>query len=308
MLDEDEGKKGSEGTETGDETAGEETQGGAEGTDETAGGTEEEGATEGKDGEENAENLDDLTDEERAALEAEGADNGSGEGESKADDLTPEELAILEKANPKFHKRITALANKVKELEGKVPDKGTGDGKKPLKDFTEDELIALEEQQPAYKKYVRQELTRREVAKQLEENSSKSEFNKVYVDSQKKALLKYPDLANTESQFYKVAATIYKERGYGNIADGSLVAADRAAEILRKSGKKFQQGDAKRKTAVKKFGLTGAQKGTAGAGAGSNSKLLALEEKALSTAPGSPEWAAVRKEVRRLESLKKKAQ
>lgn len=258
----------------------------------------------------------DLTPEEEALLsEISGEDGDAEEGADDSDSkLTDEEKALLEKANPKVQKRFDSQTAKIKDLEAQIKalaEKSGSDeksGGKTISQYTEDELYALKQERPEYAIYVDKELISREVDKRMGQKNSETGLAKMVADAERTAISKYPDLANPESEIYKLAATIYASKGYGKIADGSLVAAEQAASILRKKGKMFKQTESQRLSDVKKLGMTGASKTSIGVGGTSSKKLDDLEEKAANTRPGSTEWMAVMRERRRINALKSKAQ
>ena len=256
-----------------------------------------------------------LTPEEEALLgEVSGDEETDGnDGDDGESTLTEDEKALLEKASPKVQKRFDAQTAKIKELEAQVkalaeksgePEKKGG---KTIAEYSEDELYALKTERPEYNKYVEKELMRREVARQLGETKSTQSLEEKVVEAETTALSRYPDLANKNSEIFKLAATIYKTKGYVSIPDGSLVAADQAAAILRKKGKMFKQTESQRLAEIKKTGMTGAARSTAGVGGSSSKRLDELEAKAMDTRPGSPEWKEVMREKRRLDSMKAKA-
>jgi hypothetical protein len=91
--------------------------------------------------------------------------------------------------------------------------------------------------------------------------------------------------------------------------DGTLVAAQRAQEILskgkKKTGKVVNAKEKERSTAIKKYGVSGST--TAGSGAVTSARLDKLEEKAVGTRRDSPEWAAVFREQARMKALREKS-
>lgn len=263
-----------------------------------------------------------LTEEEQAIIDAaaagdEGGDaedgkSGSEEGTGdKGDELSPEEQELLKAAMPKVQKRFDDQTSKIKQLESeleklKAPDAGNGKKERSISEYTEDELWQLEAEHPEYRKYVQKELIKREVDARDKDRSTKSEIQKAAAENETAALTKYPDLADSESALFKLAKTIYDKNGYGRITDGTMIAADRAAEILRKQKKAVKTTDKKRDSDIKKFGMSGASKGHS-VGGTSNKRLEELEKAAEGTAPGSMEWRNVIKEQRRLKELKDKA-
>jgi len=244
-----------------------------------------------------------LTPEEQKVLDA--AEVGEKGG---SDELTAEEQALLEKVSPKMQKRLSELAQANRELKEQVAQLAETKGKsgqKPISEFTEQELLDLESTNPDYRPYVLKELARREARKVYDEGNKASTLQAQKSKYDNEASEKYPDLLDENSTLYKLAAKIYVERGYKAIVDGSLVAAQRAAEILGKKQKSTIKSNQARLSEIKKKGLGGAGRPAAGTSIQS-SKLDALEEKAQATRPGSMEWNAVFKERRRLKELKAK--
>ena len=248
-----------------------------------------------------------LTVEEQAVIDSQDDNSDDGKDDKGDDSLTAEEQALLEKVSPKMQKRIEQLAADKKALELRLEKLESGtekkDGSKPLSDFTEAELFNLVEQKPEYNPYVMKELAKREAERIYGEGNKAASVEKIKQESAAQAVLKYPDLNDSDSALYKLAQRIYTDRGYHRIPDGDLVAADRAAEILRKQKKSSFTNESKRRSEIKKFGLSGAGKPASAAMGSTSKRLEELEAKAVPTRPGSQEWKDVFLERRRLKNL-----
>jgi hypothetical protein len=227
--------------------------------------------------------------------------------------LTDEEKALIDKLSPKIQKRFDAetqeklaLRKRIEELEANA---GAGKKDRTLAEYSEDELYELKKQNPAYEKYVDKELIKREAKKIVEESQSKTSAVTQAQKYDEIALKTFPELSDPDSELFKLANIIYDERGYGKIVDGTLVAAQRAQEILskgkKKKGKVVNAKEKERSTAIKKYGVSGST--TAGSGAVTSARLDKLEEKAVGTRRDSPEWAAVFREQARMKALREKS-